>query len=197
MVNTESPIEKVRRPPILIPKEHDYAPAHTHSESTTPLDNGSLHSHSDSDTTATNSSDEFDWDEDEDSKTRSETIKARRGRALWVAFMKLSRPIRVLLLGALVAAILITPLIVFELRFKSSPASPQVHVWSLWLTIVWASACITYLVVDAIPYIVISVTLLFGGQVERLKSQLEVRLHLMYHRPYLRPYSWLWPCPGG
>jgi hypothetical protein len=133
-----------------------------------------IDSHTDSDTTATNSSDEFDWDEDEDVKAETEGVKAKRGRALWMAFMKLARAIRVLLIGMLGAAIFITPLLVVELRFRNSPVRSQVHFWSLWLSIVWAASCITYLVVDAIPRAVAWVIVIFGGQVERLKIQLEV-----------------------
>lgn len=135
--------------------------------------------HSDSDTTATNTSDEFDWDEDEESKNSQTThIKAKRGRALYVALMKLSRPVRVSLIGVLGAGLLITPLIVFLFRFKSSPARIHVHVWSLWLTIAWGAACVTYLVVDSIPRLIVSTIVLFGGQVERLKIQIEVCIDL-------------------
>jgi len=147
-------------------QKHDYIP-----QAQTTYENDL---HSDSDTTATNSSDEFDWDQDESLTTRSENIKAKRGRALWIAFMQLARAIRVLLIGVLGAAIFITPLLVVELRFKDNHVSSQVHVWSLWLSIVWAASCITYLLVDAIPRAVIWVVVLFGGQVERLKVQLEV-----------------------
>ena len=130
--------------------------------------------HSDSDTTATNSSDEFDWDEDEGFKSKEEQIMARRGRALWIAFMKLSKFLRVLLIGLLVAGILITPLLVVDLRFRDSPARPQVRFWSLWLSISWGVTCIIYLLVDAIPYLVLSAMLVLGAQVERMKIQLGV-----------------------
>ncbi|KAG6814285.1 hypothetical protein H0H92_013410 [Tricholoma furcatifolium] len=111
--------------------------------------------------TATNSSDEFDWDDDEDFKApkeQKEQVKAKRGRALWLAFMKLSRAIRVLLLGVIVAAILIAPFIVVNLRFKGNPVSAQVRVWSVWLAIIWAAGCGTYLLVDAIPWLVMAVS---------------------------------------
>ena len=153
------------RPPSLVAPEHDY----TTELSETPQC-------SDTDT-ATNSSDEFDWDDDEDSKTQQGMVKAKRGRALWLAFMKLSRVVRVLLVGAIVAAILITPFIVVKLRFKENPVRIQVHVWSIWLSVTWAAACGTYLFVDAIPWAVLFVVNLCGGHVERLKLQMEVCLH--------------------
>jgi hypothetical protein len=157
---------------LTVPKEQDFAPRppieHHDSDSD---------SHSDGNTTATNSSDEFDWEEDDDRKEEKEVEKkrAKRGRAIYLALMKLSRPVRVFLIGALGAGILVTPLLVFNLRFKNSPARQQAHIWSLWLTIIWSAGCVTYLVVDSLPRLIISIIVLFGGQVERLKLQIEVR----------------------
>ncbi|KAF8078076.1 Mechanosensitive ion channel-domain-containing protein [Lyophyllum atratum] len=181
----DPPNEKAR-PSILIPKRHDYAPQ-PQSELATPQDREP----SDSDT-ATNSSDEFDWDDDEDFKTQEEKGKAKRGRALWMAFMRLSRLIRVLLVGVLIAAILITPFIVFELRFKESPVGAHVRVWSLWLTITWAAASATYLVVDFIPHAVLSIVVLFGGQVERLKLQVELVMAVSAWLKLTLDISWAW-----
>jgi hypothetical protein len=94
--------------------------------------------------------------------------------------MKLSLPVRVLLIGAIGCAILITPLLVVNIRFNSSPVKQQVHSWSLWLTIIFACSCATFLVVEAIPKIVILVSKIFGANVERLTIQVEVRLLLFY-----------------
>jgi len=157
-------------------KEHDYA---DHNQSTTGHHGLSEHDgdgyESAGDTTATYSSDEFNWDEDEEAVASViQNTKAKRGRALYLAFMKLARPFRVILIGLLGAGVLITPLLVMQLKFKQSPVRPQVHMWSLWLSIIWASSCITYLLVDSIPRFVVAVIVLFGGQVERLKTQLEV-----------------------
>lgn len=47
------------------------------------------------DSTATNSSDEFDWDAaDGDEQPIHHEKKAKRGRRVWLGFMKLARPIR-------------------------------------------------------------------------------------------------------
>lgn len=131
---------------------------------------------SDSDTAGTRSSDEFDWFEDEHDQENEngDPLAAKRGRRLWLAFMKLSRPIRALFISVLGAAIFATPLIVVNVRFQESIVKTQIHVWSLWFTISWAAGCGTYILVDAIPRIVIIVTRLFGGQIERLKIQVEV-----------------------
>ena len=136
-----------------------------------------------SESTATNSSDEFDWSEDEEAKADKAQLQVRtkRGRRLWLAFVKLARPVRVILVSLVGVAISVTPLLVVDLRFPQNPAKPQVQVWSLWLTIIWAASCITYLVVDLIPRFVVTVTWFFGGKTERLKFQVEVC-------PYLKPH---------
>jgi len=127
-----------------------------------------------SDNTATNSSDEFDWDKDEESPTQTASRRATRGRALYLAFLKLARPIRTLLVGILGCSVLIAPLIVVHLKFRNNPARPHVRAWSIWLSIVWAAACLTYIFVDSIPRMALSVFTLCGGHAQTLKIQLEV-----------------------
>ncbi|KAG5646704.1 hypothetical protein DXG03_002694 [Asterophora parasitica] len=134
MTTRESPSEQEKTCPSLSPPGRDCEP---HSNPPTP------HQASDSDT-ATNSSDEFDWDDDEETKKFEGKVKAKRGRAVWMLFMKLSRFFRVVLVGAIFAAILITPFIVVQLRFKniiSNSVALQMQAWSLWLSIAWAAAC--------------------------------------------------------
>ncbi|KAL1717219.1 Mechanosensitive ion channel-domain-containing protein [Schizophyllum commune] len=186
-------------------KERDFAPDtpsgaravdnHYEERSPAPL------SDTDSDDTATNSSDEFDWsEEDEDKETVVTTgndgqvrrIRARRGRAIYLAYMRLSRPFRVFIVALLGAGILITPLLVFQLRFKNSPATNQVHAWSLWFAITWAAGCATYIVVDAAPHLVVAVTNMLGGKVERLKMKLELTLAISPWLKLLLDVSWMW-----
>ena len=127
--------------------------------------------------TATNSSDEFDWeaeDETVDAKDLETKRKTRRGRKIYGAFMRLARPVRTFLVAIIGAGIFITPLLVVQFKFNHSPARSQVLAWSLWLSITWAAASATYLVVDSIPRFVISTVTLFHGQVENLKTQIEV-----------------------
>ncbi|OAX44520.1 hypothetical protein K503DRAFT_304184 [Rhizopogon vinicolor AM-OR11-026] len=150
----------------------------------------------DSDTTSTNSSDEFDWDEEEVTTEAETTItgkKAMRGRAIWLAFMKLARPVRTVLIGILGAAFFIIPLLVVEFRFKDKQSVRlQVRVWSLWLAITWAAACATYMLVDAIPRTVIYIVFLLGGQVERLKTQIELTLAVSAWLKLALDISWAW-----
>jgi hypothetical protein len=171
------------------PKEEDSTLGHGRDdkESDSGLLNGAHAEQVESDTTSTNSSDEFDWD-DELSATEEgthESKKARRGRALWLAFMKLARPVRTLLVGIIGTAFFITPLLVVELRFQSNTTvRPQVFVWSLWFSITWATSCATYLIVDLLPKTIVTVILFLGGQVERLKTQVEVFTHLSSRPPF-------------
>ena len=167
-------------PTLSLPQERDFASRPLQRPLSPPSDpQDDTGNYSDaSDTTATNSSDQFDWDHDDDAAAAAKDTKAKRGRALYLAFMKLARPFRVLLIGILGAGIFITPLIVVDLKFKSNNVRPQVQAWSMWLSIIWAAACMTYLLVDSIPRMIISLVVLFGGHVERLKIQLEVGLEL-------------------
>ena len=135
----------------------------------------------DSDSSLTGSSDEFDWDEEDDSSTEARndpTVKAKRGRAAYLAFMKLARPLRVTLLCILGGGILITPLLIVHFLFRSNPVSKHVFAWSIWLTIVWVAACLTYVVVDAFGWVFLGLVSLFGGKTESLQMQLEVRFYL-------------------
>ena len=147
---------------------------------------------SDSDSSLTDSSDEFDWDQEEDdtsSKTRNDhTVKAKRGRAAYLGFMKLARPLRVALLCILGGGILITPLLVVHFLFRSSPVKKHVFAWSIWLTIVWVAGCLTYVVVDAFGWVFLGLVSLFGGKTESLQMQLEVRrsfCQLVFLPPYM------------
>ncbi|KAG1755550.1 Mechanosensitive ion channel-domain-containing protein [Suillus lakei] len=176
-------------------KEYDCTQDEKGNNSET-LDQTHIGEDGDSDTTSTNSSDEFDWDEEEVTSQveNPETgKKARRGRALWLGFMKLARPVRTLLVGMLGAAFFIIPWLVVELRFKDKESVRlQVRVWSLWLSITWAASCATYLVVDAIPRTVVYVIFLFGGQVERLKTQIELTLAVSAWLKLALDISWAW-----
>src|ERR1700691_1791924 len=111
-----APGDDIALPTLSTTKEHDYAPHIEETQSTMdhqglPEDDGGYDSASD---TATNSSDEFNWDEDEEVAKSALDTKAKRGRALYLAFMKLARPLRVILIGLLGAGVLITPLLVVE-----------------------------------------------------------------------------------
>ena len=133
---------------------------------------------SDTDSTVTDTDDEFDWDAEDDAKSAhiAASIKARRGHALYRAFLKLPKILRVLLVGGIGAGILITPLLVVQLHFNQSPVKTQVYVWSLWLAISWAAGVATYIVVDAIPHFILVLLRISSYKVERLRVPIEVSL---------------------
>ena len=91
----------------------------------------------------------------------------KRGRWVWHIFMKLSRFSRTLLVAGIGVAILITPLIVFQVHFRSTPGRTQAYVWSLWLTITWAASCGTYLLVDLAPKLALWILHLLSHSMER------------------------------
>ncbi|KAH6914178.1 Mechanosensitive ion channel-domain-containing protein [Coprinopsis sp. MPI-PUGE-AT-0042] len=128
----------------------------------------------------TDEDDDFDWDKDDDAPPQQVKIEAQRGRKLWLAFMKLSRFMRVFLIAALGVLVL-------------SPVKIHVHVWSLWLTIVWAACCATYVVVDGIPHLVIALTNAFApGQVERLTIQVDLFMAIKLYFKIALDVVWTW-----
>ncbi|TCD67602.1 hypothetical protein EIP91_012232 [Steccherinum ochraceum] len=189
-------------PTLSLPKATDYAPAIDDFKTESPVDRDDLvkpthmdpHD-SDSDSTATGTDDEFDWEAADDAQSTMDVggkVKAKRGRAIWGAFMKLSRFIRTMIVGAIGAGILITPLLVFKLRFNSSPARIQAHVWSLWLTITWGAAIVTYLVVDGVPWFILHLLHLFGYSVERLQTSVELTAAVSGWLKLALDSAWLW-----
>ncbi|KAL5492554.1 hypothetical protein ACEPAI_4001 [Sanghuangporus weigelae] len=191
--NSDSPVKSQSS------KSHD----HPHDQSAATLHGGS-HDHDDfakvaahdslSDS-ATVSSDEFDWDAEDDgaSKKHLETKrKTRRGRKIYGLFMKLSRTFRTFLVAILGAGIFIAPYLIFHFRFHDSPARPHVHAWSLWFSITWAAGSGTYLIVDLIPRFIIFIVTLFHGQVENLKSQIELVYAVSGWLKLCLDVSWSW-----
>ncbi|KAL4250143.1 hypothetical protein ABKN59_006484 [Abortiporus biennis] len=133
-------------------------------------------------------------DDSDDSEDEAKNIqrKHKKMSALWSAFMKLSRPVRVLLVGSLGAGIFITPLLVFKLRFNSSPARIQAHVWSLWLTISWGAGCVTFLAVDFALAAVMFLIERFSNMAHRWKMALELTGAVMGWLKLTLSISWMW-----
>lgn len=69
--------------------------------------------------------------------------RAKRLRKVYLACMRLSRPVRTLLIAIVGGSILAVPTIVVWTRFYGDRAATKVQdnikVWSLWLTILWTS----------------------------------------------------------
>ena len=164
------PFEERVVPEIVHPPKHDV----DRSELVDP--NAAADDSNDSDETVTDTDDQFDWDAEDDAKSQhvAASIKAKRGRLVYRAFLKLPKMLRALLVGVIGAGILITPLLVTELRFKTSVVRRHAYVWSLWLSITWAAAVVTYIVVYAIPHLVLVILRLAHFKIERLRVTVEV-----------------------
>ncbi|TBU30708.1 Mechanosensitive ion channel-domain-containing protein [Dichomitus squalens] len=152
------------------------------------------HSGSDSDETVTDSEDEFDWEAEDDAKSAhvAASIKAKRGRAVYRAFKKLPRLLRALLVGAIGAGILITPLLVVHLRFSTSVVKTQVYVWSLWLTITWAAGVATFIVVDAVPHFILVLLRLTNFKIERTRVTIELVAAVRGWLKLALDITWMW-----
>lgn len=77
--------------------------------------------------------------------------RAKRLRKVYLACMRLSRPVRTLLIALIGGAIFAVPTIVVWTRFDGERASTKitdnVKVWSLWLTILWTCELPAYMLV--------------------------------------------------
>ncbi|KAF8597680.1 hypothetical protein BDV93DRAFT_610282 [Ceratobasidium sp. AG-I] len=147
-----------------------------------------------SDSTATNSSDEFDWDAaDGDEQSIHHEKKAKRGRRVWLGFMKLARPVRTTIFALIGGGIFIAPLLVVHFQFKESPVRWHVFTWSLWLSITWAAGSLTSLIIDVLPGLVLKMIFAFSGKTpEHLKTKLELFMAVSFWLKLALDISWSW-----
>ena len=96
---------------------------------------------------------------------RHNVKRAKRLRKVYLACMRISRPVRTTLIGLIGGGILIMPSVVVWTAYndRSTVARDNVKVWSIWLTSVWTSACGTSIFVDAIPWLVSKICFLLVG----------------------------------
>lgn len=149
----------------------------------------------DTDTDDTCSSDEFNWSDDEDAKSRRVAAekKAKRGRAIWLAFKKLAPPVRTFLLAVIFGGIFVTPALLFIFVFRSSPARPHVVPWSLWIGISWAVACALSLIVDLFPrFLLWIIFVIYGKAPETFKTQLELFMAVSFWLKLALDVSGMW-----
>ncbi|KAG8959884.1 hypothetical protein FRC05_007222 [Tulasnella sp. 425] len=149
----------------------------------------------DTDTEATCSSDESNWSDDEDAKSRKVAAekKARRGRAVWLAFKKLARPVRTFLLAVIFGGIFVTPALIFLFVFPNNPAKPHVVPWSLWIGISWAVACALSLIVDLFPrFLLWIIFVIYGKAPETFKTQLELFMAVSFWLKLALDVSGMW-----
>ncbi|CAO1629902.1 unnamed protein product [Parajaminaea phylloscopi] len=165
-------------------------------------------SHSRASSVAASSADEtddFDWDtsdndEDEDTEgTANNKIRAKRGRKVYLFCMRLARPVRILLFGLFVTAILLVPLFVSLFAIdRSNPARPHVESWSIFLSIIAASSAGTFVVLDFLPPIILRLAVaVYGRAPEVFKSYLEVSMTCLIYVKLVLCVAWAWIALGG
>ncbi|KAK0528799.1 hypothetical protein OC842_004441 [Tilletia horrida] len=165
-------------------------------------------------------SDDFDWDdtdsansEDNDSDVptskelaatggigggRKKNIRARRGRAIYLLCMRLARPVRIGILGLLGTAIALVPFIVAITAFKRSPAYGQVVTWSVWVAIIYSTSCATFLLLDAVPTLIMRLAIaVYGRAPEVFKTQVELLTATLFYIKLVLCVAWAWISLGG
>lgn len=155
--------------------------------------------------TSGDETEDFDWDTDEDNDTASATgrpgdkkIRAKRGRKAWLSIMQLARPFRILVFAVLGTAIALVPFIVVATAFQNSPARSQVEVWSIWIAIIWAAGCGTFLVLDWIPPLILKVGVAFYGKAPSMfKTYVEVLIATLIWSKLVLCVTWAWISLGG
>lgn len=150
--------------------------------------------------------DDFDWDTDDDEESDDEAggpannkIRAKRGRKVYLFCMRLARPIRILLLGFFLTALLIVPLLVSLFAIdRSNPSRPHVESWSIWLAIIAASSAGTFVVLDFLPPVILRLAVaVYGRAPEVFKGYLEVAMTCLIYVKLVLCVAWAWIALGG
>ncbi|EGG12294.1 uncharacterized protein MELLADRAFT_115107 [Melampsora larici-populina 98AG31] len=157
--------------------------------------------------------DEFDWDlsdEDELDEEEKENRKieknkrlthlhehqvkrATRLRKVYLTFMKLSRPIRTSLLLLFGSGLTISPTLILHFRFPNSPVIRPVMVWSIWLSLCVAATCLSSIMTDFLPIILLKIIdFLYGSTPEKLKTQVELWMSVRFWIKLALSFTWYW-----
>ncbi|PWN53323.1 hypothetical protein IE53DRAFT_186438 [Violaceomyces palustris] len=162
------------------------------------------HSRATSIASSADDSDDFDWDtsdddeDDEDADPHNRKIRARRGRRLYLSCLRLARPVRILLFAIVGTAICLTPFIVTLAAFKDNAARPEIEVWSIWIAIIWAAGCGTFLIIDWIPPLAIKLAIAFYGKApEIFKTYVEAFMATSFWIKLALCVTWAWISLGG
>lgn len=147
-------------------------------------------------------SEDFDWDtsgdeEQEDNKATAIT-RARRGRKFYLVCLRLARPVRIFLAGLIGTAIFLIPFIVVTTSYQDSSARGQVVVWSIWLAIIWAASCGTFVLVNWIPPVALRVVIaVYGKAPEVVKTNIEAFMASTFYISLVLCVVWSWISLGG
>jgi hypothetical protein len=114
---------------------------------------------------------DFDWnEEDEEDKARASLPKKpRRGRRLYLLFLRLARPIRILVITILGAVTLVAPhLIGFAYLSHHHDTFEQIRAWSVWLAVTYAFGGLTVFSAGMLPYLLLKLSATIRGKVRLL-----------------------------
>ena len=151
-------------------------------------------------------SEDFDWDtssendDDEDGRPRKgkQVTRAKRGRKIYLACIRLARPVRIFLTALIGTAILLVPFIVVTATNNRTPARAQVVVWSIWLAIIWAAGCGTFMVVDWLPPVALHLVIaVYGKAPEIVKTYIEAFMATTLYIKLVLCITWAWISLGG
>lgn len=209
-VNQDTLIDRAHRPTkIGLPTHHDrFEPPQAPFASAEAL-NGRT-SRASSIASSADESEDFDWDTDSDGddedqdgarnrKGRSKKVtRAKRGRKIYLACISLARPVRILLAALIGTAICLVPFIVVTATNNQTPARAQVVVWSIWIAIIWAASCGTFLIVDWLPPVALRLVIaVYGKAPEIVKTYIEAFMATTLYVKLVLCITWAWISLGG
>lgn len=204
--NQNTLVERTQRPhKIGLPARHDpFEPPHAPFASADALNK--THSRASSLASSVDESDDFDWDtssddeDDHEKRTRNgaKITRAKRGRNVYLACLRLARPVRIFLAALIGTAICLVPFIVVTVTDNVSAARAQVVVWSIWIAIIWAAGCGTFLIVDWIPPLALRLIIaVYGKAPEIVKTYIEAFMATTLYFKLVLCITWAWISLGG
>ncbi|SPO29906.1 uncharacterized protein UTRI_06184_B [Ustilago trichophora] len=205
--NQDTLVERQQRPTkIGLPAQHDaFEPPHAPFASQDAL-NGRT-SRASSIASSADESEDFDWDtssenDDDDDEGRNrkgaKVTRARRGRKIYLACLRLARPVRIFLAALIGTAICLVPFIVVTATNNKTPARGQVVVWSIWIAIIWATSCGTFLIVEWLPPVALRLVIaVYGKAPEIVKTYIEAFMATTLYVKLVLCITWAWISLGG
>ena len=204
--NQDTLVERAQRPTkIGLPAHHDPFEPPNAPFAIQDARNGAQ-SRASSVASSADESEDFDWDtssenDDEDEgRTRkgAKVTRAKRGRRIYLSCLRLARPVRIFLFALIGTAICLVPFIVVTATNNQTPARAQVVVWSIWIAIIWATSCGTFLVVDWIPPVALRLVIaVYGKAPEIVKTYIEAFMATTLYVKLVLCITWAWISLGG
>ncbi|KAJ9476069.1 Small-conductance mechanosensitive channel protein [Pseudozyma hubeiensis] len=205
--NHDTLVERMQRPnKIGLPAQHDlFEPPHAPFASADVLNN--RHSRASSIVSSADESEDFDWDtssdDDDDADEKrvrkgAKITRAKRGRKVYLACLRLARPVRIFLVALIGSAICLVPFIVVTATNNKSAARAQIVVWSIWIAIIWAAGCGTFLIIDWIPPLALRLVIaVYGKAPEIVKTYIEAFMATTLYFKLVLCITWAWISLGG